>query len=71
MAYDSGRGRTVLFGGEGLFLATLRGPGNVWLQTLPFSRLADRIYAAMPRGGGAQTEQGSVLGGLGRLMDGD
>lgn len=62
---------SILFGGEGLFLATLRGPGKVWLQTLPFSRLADRVYAAMPKGGGGQMEQGSVLGGLGRLMDGD
>lgn len=62
---------SMLFGGEGLFLATLRGPGKVWLQTLPFSRLADRVYAAMPKGGGAQMGEGSVLGGLGGLIDGD
>ena len=63
--------KTALFGGEGLFFATLRGPGRVWLQSLPFSRLADRIYAAAARGGGKAREQGSVLGGLGRILDGD
>src|SRR5512138_1958020 len=62
-----GRVKTAFFGGEGLFYATLRGPGRVWLQSLPFSRLAGRIYAAS-RGG---KEEGSVLGGLGRLLDGD
>lgn len=59
--------KTALFGGEGLFFATLRGPGRVWLQSLPFSRLAGRMAAAS-RGG---REEGSVLGGLGRLIDGD
>jgi uncharacterized protein (TIGR00266 family) len=63
--------KTALFGGEGLFFATLRGPGHVWLQSLPFSRLADRIYSAAPRAGGRGREEGSVLGGLGRLLDGD
>jgi uncharacterized protein (TIGR00266 family) len=63
--------KTVLFGGEGLFLATLRGPGRVWLQSLPFSRLASRIYAAAPQTGGRGREQGSILGGLGNLLDGD
>ena len=63
--------KTVLFGGEGLFLATLRGPGRVWLQSLPFSRLASRIYAAAPQTGGRSREQGSILGGLGNLLDGD
>ncbi len=63
--------KTVLFGGEGLFLATLRGPGKVWLQSLPFSRLASRIYAAAPQTGGGGREQGSILGGLGNLLDGD
>lgn len=63
--------KTALFGGEGLFFATLRGPGHVWLQSLPFSRLADRIYSAAPRAGGKQRGEGSVLGGLGRLLDGD
>jgi uncharacterized protein (TIGR00266 family) len=63
--------KTVLFGGEGLFLATLRGPGKVWLQSLPFSRLASRIYAAAPQTGGGGREQGSILGSLGNLLDGD
>ena len=63
--------KTVLFGGEGLFLATLRGPGRVWLQSLPFSRLASRIFAAAPQTGGGGREQGSILGGLGNLLDGD
>jgi uncharacterized protein (TIGR00266 family) len=72
--YDIERIRGVgsmLFGGEGLFLARLRGPGNVWLQSLPFSRLADRILAAAPRAGGRSTGEGSLLGGLGRMLDGD
>lgn len=63
--------KTALFGGEGLFFATLRGPGKVWLQSLPFSRLAARIVAAAPRTGSGGREEGSVLGGLGRLLDGD
>lgn len=62
--------KTALFGGEGLFFAQLRGPGKVWMQSLPFSRLADRIYAAMPQHGGSKGE-GSVLGTLGNLLDGD
>jgi uncharacterized protein (TIGR00266 family) len=63
--------KNTLFGGEGLFFATLRGPGHVWIQSLPFSRLADNIIAAAPRAGGRGREEGSVLGGLGRLLDGD
>lgn len=63
--------RSMLFGGEGLFFATVRGPGDVWLQSLPFSRLADRIIAAAPSQGGSSTGEGSVLGGLGRFLDGD
>jgi uncharacterized protein (TIGR00266 family) len=63
--------KTALFGGEGLFFATLRGPGRVWLQSLPFSRLASRIYAAAPQAGGRRREEGSLLGGLGNLLDGD
>src|SRR6185369_10996390 len=62
-----GNVKSALFGGEGLFFATLRGPGQVWLQSLPLSRLAGRIVASS-RGG---REEGSVLGGLGRLLDGD
>jgi uncharacterized protein (TIGR00266 family) len=63
--------KTALFGGEGLFFATLRGPGKVWLQSLPLSRMASRIYAAAPQGGGRQVGEGSVLGGLGNLLNGD
>jgi uncharacterized protein (TIGR00266 family) len=63
--------KTALFGGEGLFFATLRGPGRVWLQSLPLSRLAGRIIAAAPRLGRGGREEGSVLGGLGRVLDGD
>jgi uncharacterized protein (TIGR00266 family) len=63
--------KTALFGGEGLFFATLRGPGKVWLQSLPLSRLAGRIYAAAPQTGRGGREEGSLLGGLGRLLDGD
>jgi uncharacterized protein (TIGR00266 family) len=66
-----GKIKSALFGGEGLFFATLGGPGHVWLQSLPFSRLADRIVASAPRAGGSGREEGSVLGGLGRLLDGD
>ena len=63
--------KTALFGGEGLFFAQMTGPGRVILQTLPFSRLADRIIAASPRAGGRGREEGSILGGVGRLLDGD
>ncbi len=66
-----GKLKTAFFGGEGLFFATLKGPGRIWLQSLPFSRLADRIFAAAPQGGGKQVGEGSVLGGLGNLIDGD
>lgn len=63
--------KSMFFGGEGLFLATLRGTGTVYLQSLPFSRLADRILANAPSAGGRRTGEGSVLGGLGDLLDGD
>ena len=63
--------KTALFGGEGLFFCQLTGPGRVILQTLPFSRLADRIIAASPCMGGARRGEGSVLGALGGLLDGD
>jgi uncharacterized protein (AIM24 family) len=56
-----------MFGGEGLFFAILRGPGKVWLQSLPISRLAGRI---MQYGVGGRKEEGSILGGLGNLFDG-
>ncbi len=67
----AGNLKSMFFGGEGLFLATLRGHGTVWLQSLPFSRLADRILANAPSRGGKATGEGSVLGGLGRMLDGD
>jgi len=63
--------KSMFFGGEGLFLATLRGHGTVWLQSLPFSRLADRVVAHAPRLGGSRKGEGSVLGGLGDLLGGD
>ncbi|PWG80171.1 TIGR00266 family protein [Pararcticibacter amylolyticus] len=60
--------RNTIFGGEGVFFATLRGPGKVWIQTLPVSRLAARI---LQYGTGPRKEEGSILGGLGNLLDGD
>ena len=71
-----GKIKTALFGGEGLFFARLTGPGTVWLQSLPFSRLASRVFAAAPQNGGRR-EEGSMLGGLaaggllGGLLSGD
>lgn len=62
--------KSALFGGEGLFFATLRGPGKIWLQSLPLSRMADRIVGSS-RVGGGRREEGSILGGLGGLLDGD
>ncbi len=67
----AGNLKSMFFGGEGLFLATLRGTGRVWLQSLPFSRLADRIIAHAPKAGGSQKGEGSLLGGIGRMLDGD
>jgi uncharacterized protein (TIGR00266 family) len=66
-----GRIKSALFGGEGLFFATLRGPGRVWLQSLPLSRLAARIVAAVPGLGRGGKGEGSVLGRLGGILDGD
>ncbi|CAM3677318.1 TIGR00266 family protein [Mesobacillus zeae] len=63
--------KTALFGGEGLFFATLRGPGTVWIQSLPFSRLASRVFAAAPQGGSHNKDEGSMLGGVFRMLDGD
>lgn len=60
--------KNTLFGGEGVFYAVLRGPGKVWIQTLPISRLAARILSY---GTGSRKEEGSILGGLGNLLDGD
>ncbi len=61
----AGNVKSALFGGEGLFLATLKGPGTVWLQSLPFSRMADRIFAASKHGGGESKGEGSLLGNIG------
>jgi uncharacterized protein (TIGR00266 family) len=72
-----GKIKTALFGGEGLFFAKLTGPGTLWLQSLPFSRLASRVFAAAPQTGGGGREEGSLLGGfagggaLGGLLGGD
>ena len=60
-----GKIKTALFGGEGVFLAKMTGPGHVWLQSLPFSRLASRIFAAAPQTGGGGREESSLLGSLG------
>ena len=66
-----GKIKSAIFGGEGLFFATLRGPGRVWLQSLPLSRLANRIVAAVPGLTGGRKGEGSILGGIGGLLDGD
>ena len=66
-----GKIKSALFGGEGLFFATLRGPGRIWLQSLPLSRLAGRITAASPQTSKGGRGEGSVLGGIGRILDGD
>jgi uncharacterized protein (AIM24 family) len=71
-----GKIKTALFGGEGLFFAKVTGPGTVWLQSLPFSRLASRVFAAAPQRGGSR-EEGSMLAGLagggvlGGILSGD
>lgn len=72
ISYDierAGNLRSMLFGGEGLFLATLQGTGRVWLQSLPFSRLADRILANAPTSGGKTTGEGSVVRGLSNFLE--
>lgn len=63
--------KSAVFGGEGLFFATLKGPGKVWLQSLPFSRMADRILSSARSHGGKSQGEGSVLGTLGNLLDGN
>lgn len=67
---QAGNIKSALFGGEGLFFATLQGPGKIWLQSLPFSRLAGRMLQASPQKGG-KVGEGSVLGALGNMLDGD
>jgi uncharacterized protein (AIM24 family) len=59
----------MVFGGEGLFLATLRGTGRVWLQSLPFSRLADRVIAHAPSVGGKSKGEGSLLGTISKVFE--
>jgi uncharacterized protein (TIGR00266 family) len=72
-----GKVKTALFGGEGLFFAKMSGPGTIWLQSLPFSRLASRVFAAAPQRGGSREESGGLLGGLaaggllGGILQGD
>lgn len=63
--------KSMFFGGEGLFMATLRGHGKVWIQSLPFSRLADRVLQHAPYSGGSRQGEGSILGGIGDMIDGD
>ncbi|WDP89513.1 MAG: TIGR00266 family protein [Desulfobacter sp.] len=67
----AGNLKSMFFGGEGLFLATLSGYGSVYLQSLPFSRLADRVIQHAPSAGGSSKGEGSVLGSIGRMLDGD
>ena len=62
--------KTAIFGGEGLFFASLTGPGRIWLQSLPFSRLAGRVLSALPRGVAGRKGEGSILGDLGDLIGG-
>ena len=72
ITYDiqrAGNLKSMVLGGEGLFLATLQGHGKVWLQSLPFSRLADRIISAAPSAGGQSKGEGSLLGGLGSVFE--
>ncbi len=66
-----GKLKSVVFGGEGLMFSRLAGPGRVWLQSLPISRLAGRIIAYAPQTGGTRRGEGSILGGIGDLLDGD
>lgn len=63
--------KNTVFGGEGLFFAKLQGPGTVYIQSLPFSRLAGRIIAKAPQAGGKSRGEGSILGGIGDILDGD
>lgn len=63
--------RNMIFGGEGIFFARLEGPGTVWIQSLPFSRLADRVLQASRHYGKGGKDEGSILGTLGNLLDGN
>jgi uncharacterized protein (AIM24 family) len=71
ISYDiqrAGNLKSMILGGEGLFLATLQGAGRIWLQSLPFSRLADRILQNAPAAGGRGTEEGSLIKGVTNLL---
>ncbi|MGA9349045.1 MAG: AIM24 family protein, partial [Anaerolineae bacterium] len=71
ISYDiqrAGNLKSMIFGGEGLFLATLQGTGRIWLQSLPFSRLADRILEFAPTAGGKSMDEGSIIGGAIKLL---
>lgn len=71
ISYDiqrAGNLKSMIFGGEGIFLATLQGTGRVWLQSLPFSRLADRILAAAPSEGGTDVDEGSIIKGAMKFL---
>jgi uncharacterized protein (AIM24 family) len=61
--------KNTLFGGEGIFFASLTGPGDVWIQSLPFSRLASKVFASAPQAYGNQKGEGSILGSLGNLFE--
>lgn len=61
--------KNAVFGGEGLFFATLTGPGEVWIQSLPFSKLAARVYASAPRGAGRSADEGGILGEIGNIFE--
>jgi uncharacterized protein (AIM24 family) len=63
--------KSMIFGGEGLFLATLKGTGTVWLQSLPFSRLANRVLASAPQTGTSKKGERSPLGQIGQILGGD
>ncbi len=64
----AGNLKSMFFGGEGIFLATIQGVGTVWLQSLPFSRLADRVISHAPKTGGTSKGEGSILGSLGNIL---
>ena len=66
-----GNVKTAFFGGEGVFFATVTGPGKVWVQSLPFSRLADKVISSAPRTGGSHRGEGSAFNVIGDLFDGD
>lgn len=68
---QAGSIKTAFFGGEGFFFATLKGPGKIWVQSLPFSRLAGRMLSAAPQGGGNDKGEGSALGMIGDIVMGN